>query len=60
MWEQPPRDRLRGVPAALEVRMEAESIRSGTLKLSGATLMVAAAAFATAIWLAMRRGRTAG
>jgi hypothetical protein len=59
-WEQPLRDRLTGVPLAIEVRMEGQSILYTTLKLFGATLVAAAAAFGAAIWWLMRRGRSGG
>ena len=58
VWEQPLRARLSGVPVVLDVRMEAESILSSTLRLFGVAVLAAAAAFAAIIWWIMRRGRT--
>jgi hypothetical protein len=57
VWEQALRDRLRGVPIEVEVRMEAESILSSTLRLFGVAILAAAASFAFVVWWVMRRGR---
>jgi len=67
-WEQPLADRLRGQPlmlrgepvAALEARMEGESILYRTLVLFGATAVAVAVTFALAIWwLVSRNVKTA-
>lgn len=55
-WEQPLAERLRGVPLDLQVQMEPETILYSTLLLFGSTVLAAAAAFALAIWLMVRRG----
>jgi hypothetical protein len=49
VWEQPLADRLRGVPIAIEARMETQSILYRTLWLFGATFVAVAIAFALVI-----------
>ena len=56
VWEQPLRDRLNGVPLAMEARMETQSILYRTLWLFGMTFVAVAAAFAAVIWWVLRRG----
>jgi hypothetical protein len=58
-WEQPLRDRLNGVPLALDVSMQPNSILYSTLLLFGATIVAAALTFALVIWWIVRRGRDA-
>ena len=55
VWEQSLDDRLHGVPLALEVRMETQSILYRTLWLFGATLVAVAATFGLVIWWVLRR-----
>ena len=59
VWEQSLRDRLNGVPVALDVRMETQSILSSTLKLFGVALVAAAVTFAFVIWWVVRRPKQA-
>jgi hypothetical protein len=56
VWEQPLADRLRGVPLALDARMETESILYRTLWLFGLTFVAVAITFALVIWWVLRRG----
>ena len=56
VWEQPLSDRLRGVPLAIEARIETESILNQTLWLFGISLLAVATAFGAAIWWVVRRG----
>jgi hypothetical protein len=58
-WEQPLAERLKGVPLALDARMDPESILYRTLWLFGITFIVVAAAFVIVIAWVMRRGRAA-
>lgn len=59
-WEQPLTDRMRGVPLALDARMQTQSILYRTLLLFGATGVVVAAVFGLLIWWIRRSGaRTA-
>ncbi len=55
VWEQPLAERLRGVPVALEARMETQSILYRTLWLFGATFVAAAFAFALVIVWVLKR-----
>jgi hypothetical protein len=67
VWEQSLQDRLRGVPlrqdqngpAALEARMETQSILYRTLWLFGLTFAAVAVTFALLIWWILRKGRKA-
>jgi len=56
VWEQSLADRLRGVPLALEARMQTQSILYRTLWLFGATFVAVAIGFALVIWWVLRRG----
>jgi hypothetical protein len=56
VWEQPLADRLRGVPLALEARMETESILHRTVLLFAATMVAVAIVFVLIIWRILRRG----
>ena len=56
-WEQPLVDRLEGVPLAIEVNMEPESILYTTLLLFGSTIVLAAVAFGVVIWRVSSHGR---
>jgi len=56
-WEQPLTDRLKGVPVAVEVNMEPESILYSTLLLFGVTIVLAAVTFGVVIWRVARHGR---
>jgi hypothetical protein len=56
-WEQSLTDRLSGVPVAIDVHMEPESILSRTLFLFAATLGAVALAFGVLIWWIRRVGR---
>jgi len=58
-WDQPLSARLTGEALDLQVNMEPRSILYSTLLLFGGTVLAAAAAFAIAIWLIARKGRTA-
>jgi hypothetical protein len=58
-WEQPLEARLKGEELSLQVNMEPRSILYSTLLLFGATIVAAAATFAIAIWLVVRKGRAA-
>ena len=58
-WDQLLSARLKGEELALQVNMEPRSILYSTLLLFGATIVAAAAAFALAIWLIVRKGRAA-
>jgi hypothetical protein len=58
-WDQPLAARLQGAELDLQVNMEPRSILYSTLLLFGGTILAAAAAFAIAIWLIARKGRTA-
>jgi len=55
VWEQPLADRLRGVPVALDARMETQSILNRTLALFGATLVAVAVTFGLVILWVTRR-----
>ena len=55
VWEQPLADRLRGVPLAIDARMESQSILYRTLWLFGATFIAVAVAFGGILWWVMRR-----
>jgi hypothetical protein len=57
-WEQPFKDRLAGVPLALEVRMERESILARTLTVFGIAVAAALVLLAGIIWWVVRKGRT--
>jgi hypothetical protein len=59
VWEQPLRDRLRGVPLTLDARMETQSILYRTLWLFGATFVAVAVGFVIVIWWVFRRGAQA-
>ncbi len=56
VWEQPLADRLRGVPLAIDARMETQSILYRTLWLFGVTFLAVAATFGIVIWWVLRRG----
>jgi hypothetical protein len=56
VWEQNLADRLRGVPLALEARMETESILYRTVLLFGGTFVAVGITFALIIWRILRRG----
>jgi len=58
-WDQPLSARLTGEALDLQVNMEPRSILYSTLLLFGGSVLAAAAAFAIAIWLIARKGRTA-
>jgi hypothetical protein len=58
-WDQPLAQRLHGEALDLQVNMEPRSILYSTLLLFGGSVLAAAAAFAIAIWLIARKGRTA-
>jgi hypothetical protein len=55
VWEQALAERLRGVPLALDARMETQSILFRTLWLFGATFIAVAIAFALILWWVIRR-----
>jgi hypothetical protein len=55
-WQQPLKDRLRGVPLTLDARMETQSILFRTLWLFGLTFVAVAITFALVIWWVLRRG----
>lgn len=55
-WEQHLADRLDGVPVAVEVRMESQSILYRTLWLFGGAFGGAVALIAFLIWLTFRKG----
>jgi hypothetical protein len=59
VWEQPLSDRLRGVPLALEAKMQTQSILYRTLWLFAATFLAVAVAFGFLVWWILRRGATA-
>jgi hypothetical protein len=54
-WEQPFKDRLAGVPLAMEVRMQPETILYRTLWLFGVSVLLALAALAGVVWWIVRR-----
>jgi len=56
VWEQPLAERLRGVPLALEARMQTQSILYRTLWLFGATFVAVAVTFGLLLWWILRRG----
>jgi hypothetical protein len=56
-WEQPLTERLKGVPVAVEVNMEPESILYTTLLLFGSMIVLAAVTFGVVIWRVSRHGR---
>jgi hypothetical protein len=58
-WDQPLAERAAGTPLDMQFQMEPQSILYSTLLLFGGTIVAAAAAFALAIWLFIRRGRRA-
>jgi hypothetical protein len=58
-WEQPLTERLAGVPLAIEVHLEPESILYTTLLLFAGTIVAAALTFGIVIWWVARRGRDA-
>jgi hypothetical protein len=58
VWEQPLADRLRGVPLAIDARMQTQSILYRTLWLFAATFLAVAVAFAITIWWILGRGKT--
>ena len=58
VWEQPLRDRLRGEPLTLEVRIESQSILSRTLLLFGSAVLAVVVCFALLLWWVSRRPRT--
>jgi hypothetical protein len=60
VWEQSLRDRLRGVPLELEVRMQPQSILSRTLILFATMLGAVALLFAAVIWRVVRAGQKKG
>jgi hypothetical protein len=55
-WEQPLADRVKGVPIAVEVNMEPDSILYRTLLLFGSTIVLAAVTFGVVIWRVARHG----
>lgn len=57
-WEQPFKDRLAGVPLAMEVRMETESILAKTLTVFGLAVVSALLLLAAIIWWVVRHGRS--
>jgi hypothetical protein len=57
VWEQSLADRLRGVPLALDARMQTQSILYRTLWLFGATFIAVVITFALVIWWILRKGR---
>jgi hypothetical protein len=57
VWEQRLADRRRGVPIALEARIETQSILYRTLWLFGITFVVVAVLFAGLIWWIVQRGK---
>jgi hypothetical protein len=57
VWEQRLADRLRGMPLALDARMQTESILYRTLWLFAASLAAAAALFGAVIVWVVRRGK---
>ncbi len=56
-WEQRLSDRLAGVPVAMEVETDAESILYRTIYLFAGTFTAAVLLLSTVIWLVIRRGR---
>jgi hypothetical protein len=56
-WEQPFTDRLAGVPIAMEVRMETESILVKTLTVFGVAVAAALLLLAAIVWWVVRQGR---
>jgi len=58
VWEQSLTDRLRGVPLAIDARMQTQSILYRTLWLFAATFLAVAVAFAITIWWILSRGKT--
>ncbi len=56
-WEQYLSDRVAGVPIAMEVRTEAQSILYRTVWLFGAAFAAAVGVLIVLIWYTMRRGR---
>jgi hypothetical protein len=59
VWEQPMPVRVRGGMVDLRVTMDDDPILEQALTLFGVTILVAALAFALAIWWLVRRGRRA-
>jgi hypothetical protein len=60
VWEQSLKDRLQGVPLALEVRMEPQSILYRTLLLFAAMFGAVAILFGVVIWRVVRAGQKKG
>jgi hypothetical protein len=55
VWEQPLSERLRGVPIALDARMDHQSILYTTLWLFGTTFLAVAIGFGGVVWWIVRR-----
>ena len=55
IWEQLLTDRLRGIPLAIEARLETQSILYRTLWLFGWTFVAVAITFVLVIWWVLRR-----
>jgi hypothetical protein len=55
VWEQPLAERIKGVPLAIEARMEKESILFRTLALFGGMAVLVAITFAGVIWFVRSR-----
>jgi hypothetical protein len=60
VWEQSLKDRLRGEPLELEVRMQPQSILYRTLMLFASMLAVVALLFGVVIWRIVRAGQKKG
>ena len=58
VWEQSLRDRVKGVPLDVQVRMQTESILFRTLALFGAMMAAVVLTFAAAIWFVKTRKTT--
>jgi hypothetical protein len=54
-WEQPLSDRLKGVPIAIEARMDQQSILYSTLLLFGSMAALVAVTFAAILWWILKR-----
>jgi hypothetical protein len=54
-WEQPLADRLKGVPIAMEARMDQHSILYSTLLLFGSMAALVVTTFAAILWWIMRK-----
>ena len=55
VWEQPLPERLKGVPLAVQVRMQTDSILIRTLSLFAAMMAAVVVTFAAAIWFVKTR-----